>query len=422
MDLEVRALRPGEQEAFVRSVHVPFLDPAPLQPDAAAAERLQRTAGSIEVDRAWVAETDGRFVANACIFSMDVTLPAAPGQDSPIVPFAGVSAVGVHPTHPRRGLLRQLMARMLEDARQRQEVLAGLIASESIIYGRFGYGHATSAASWHIDTQRSAFRVPVRELDIRLIDPTEAASALPALYERQRRGRAGETNRSEGTWRGYLEDPPDHRRGGGGLFYAVCDDGYAAYRATDADILRAQRGRVIVEEVRAISPEVEAALWRFVFDLDLVGEASARRRPIDEALRWYLADPRQLRIDNLDDRLWVRILDVPGALEARGYRREGRLVLDVAPPPDQLDAQPDPVPGRWVLEAGPDGASCRSARPGESADIRLGVADLGSLYFGGFSASELAAGGRVEELRSGSLDVADALLATRPAPLTVTGF
>jgi predicted acetyltransferase len=127
-------------------------------------------------------------------------------------------------------------------------------------------------------------------------------------------------------------------------------------------------------------------------------------------------------VDHIDDRLWVRILDVPGALETRGYRRAGRLVLDVAPPADQLDGQSDPVPGRWVLEAGPDGASCRAARSGESADLRLGVADLGSLYLGGFAASELAAGGRVEELTPGSLDVADALLATRPAPLTVTGF
>ncbi len=406
----------------MRSVHIPFLDPTPVQPDAAFAQRLQRSADAIEVDRTWVAEAEGRFVANACIYSMDLTLPAAPGQDTPVVPFAGVSAVGVHPTHRRRGLLRQLMACMLDDARKRNEVLAGLIASESIIYGRFGYGHATTATSWHIDTQRSAFRVPVRELDIRLIDATEAVTVLPGLYDRQRRGRAGETNRSEGTWRGYMEAPAHERSGGNGLFYAVCDGGYAVYRGGDADILRAERGRVTVEEIRATSPEVEAALWRFVFDLDLIGEASARRRPVDEALRWYLADPRQLRVDNIDDRLWVRILDVPGALEARGYRREGRLVIDVAAPRDQLDGQPDPVPGRWVLEAGPDGATCRAARPGESADIRLGVADLGSLYLGGFSASELAAGGRVEELRSGSLDVADALLATRPAPLTVTGF
>jgi predicted acetyltransferase len=159
-----------------------------------------------------------------------------------------------------------------------------------------------------------------------------------------------------------------------------------------------------------------------VFDLDLVGRVTARRRPVDEPLRWRLADARHLRVVELNDRLYVRLLDVPAALEARGYRRDGRLVLEVLPPADQLDGQSDAAPGRWVLEAGPDGATCRRARRGEEAELRLGVRDLGALYLGGFRPSELAAGGRIEELRAGSLDRADAVLATTPAPLTATGF
>ena len=82
----------------------------------------------------------------------------------------------------------------------------------------------------------------------------------------------------------------------------------------------------------------------------------------------------------------------------------------------------DPAEGRWVLEAGPDGASCRRARGGEGADLRLGLPALGSLYMGGFPASLLAAGGRIEELRAGSLAVADALLVTRPSPRSGTDF
>ena len=159
-----------------------------------------------------------------------------------------------------------------------------------------------------------------------------------------------------------------------------------------------------------------------MLDLDLIGRVTAKRRPVDEPLRWRLADPRHLRMVGLDDRLYIRLLDVPAALEARGYRREGRLVLDVVPPRDTLDGQPDVAPGRWVLDAGPDGASCRAARAGEDADLRLGVTELGALYLGGFPASSLAAAGRVSELRPGGLDRADGLLATWPAPLTVTGF
>jgi predicted acetyltransferase len=407
--------------AFVSSARVPFLDPATDDPDDRADS--ERHARELEVDRAWVAVDQGRFVANAAIASLDLTLPAPPGELAPVIPFAGVTAVGVHPTHRRRGLLRQLMAHTLADGRARGEVLAGLIASESVIYGRFGFGHATSVTELRIDSREAAMLQPAPRLDIRLVDADEARKVLPELFDWQRRVRAGEPNRGAGHWDERLADRPHRRRGGGNaLFHAVCDEGYVSYRVHEEDILKGERCRLAIDELRGLRPEVEAGLWQFVFEIDLVGEVTARRRPLDEPLRWRLADPRQLRVTDVTDWLWVRILEVPAALQARGYRRDGRLVLDVLPPQDDLDGQPDPAPGRWLLEAGPDGASCRAARRGERTDLRLRVTDLGALYLGGFPASVLAAAGRIEECRPGSLDRADALLATSPAPLTGTGF
>ncbi|HEY3811359.1 MAG TPA: GNAT family N-acetyltransferase [Acidimicrobiales bacterium] len=419
MGLEVRQLRRGEEAAFVASVRVPFLDPVTDDPAERRAD--ERWAAEVEADRAWVAEDHGRFVANGCNYSLDLTLPAAPGQLAPLVPFAGVSAVGVHPTHRRRGVLRQLMAHLLEDARSRGEAFAGLLASESVIYGRFGFGHASTCTQLTIDTQRAAFERPAPELDLRLVDLHEGAKILPELFDRQRRTRAGEPNRNGHFWDVYLEDRPARRHGGSGLFLAVCDDGYVAYRVHEEDVMQASYPRVVIEELRGLTPAVEAGLWRFVLDLDLVGQVTALRRPVDESVRWRLADPRQLQVHHVDDRLYVRILDVPAAFEARGYRREGRLVFDVKPLPDG-DGTPDAAPGRWVLEAGPDGAACRAARPGEDADLRLGVTELGALYLGGFPPSLVAAAGRVDELRPRSLIRADELLAVWPAPLTGTGF
>jgi predicted acetyltransferase len=399
---------------------VPFLDPA--TDDAEARYFDERAVVHLETDRAWVAVDRGRIVGNANIYSLDLTLPAFPGQPAPVRPLAGVSGVGVHPTHRRRGLLRRLMAAMLEDARRRAEPLAGLLASESVIYGRFGFGHATTCMDVTVDSLRSEFVVAAPELDLRLVDRDEAAKILPELFDRLRRTRAGEPSRDGAVWEDFLGDRPSRRHGASGLFLAVCEDGYVSYRAYDADIMRAEYPTVMIEELRGQTPEVEAALWRFVFDLDLVGNVRAKRRPVDEPLRWRLADPRQLKVDVVRDRLYLRILDVPAALESRGYRRAGRLILDLLPSGDQPDSGPDPVSGRWVLEAGPDGAACRRARNAEGADLRLGVTDLGALYLGGVAASTLAAAGRVDELRAGSLDRADALLATSPAPLTGTGF
>ena len=107
-------MHPGEELAFVRSVRIPFLEPA--TDDAEDRQADERWAAHIEADRAWVAVDRGRFVGNACVYSLDLTLPAPPGQPAPVRPFAAVSAVGVHPTHRRRGLLRRLMAGMLDDA------------------------------------------------------------------------------------------------------------------------------------------------------------------------------------------------------------------------------------------------------------------------------------------------------------------
>jgi predicted acetyltransferase len=411
MDVQVRRIEAGEERAFLRSVMVPFLDPPTDEPDSDQLVELKMA--TLEADRAWVVEDRGRFVGNCCIYSMDVTVPGLHGEDCPVVRMAGVSAVGVHPTHRRRGLMGQMMAEMLTDARERGEPVAGLIASESVIYGRFGFGRGTDRATLEIDTRASAFLEPVPALDLQLVDKAEAAKLLPPIFEQSRRGRPGEPNRLRAQWDHVLADRRWRRPGSRPAFSAVCGGGYARYRFEEPD-------RIVVEELRGVTPEIESGLWRYVLDIDLIEGVTALRRPVDEPVRWRLADPRQLRTASVEDRLYVRVLDVPAALQGRSYRRSGRLVLELLPP--LVEEKDDPAVGVWVLEAGPDGASCRKARAGEAADLRMEVTDLGSLYLGGFTASAMRAGGRIEVLRGGSLDAADSLFASPLAPSSGNGF
>jgi predicted acetyltransferase len=418
MAATVRRLEKGEELGFVKSVRVPFLEASTGNAEDEGADR--RYASRIETDRAWVVDDRGQFAGNSLVRTMDLTVPAAPGRCCPIVRMGGVSAVGVHPTHRRRGLLSQMMQRMLDDCRSRGEPIAGLIASESIIYGRFGFGLATDAAEYELDAARSGFLKPVGDVGLRIVDKEEATKLLPELWESNRAWRAGEPNRTAPFWEDYFEDRPDNRHGAGPLFFAVCDEGYVSYRArAGGDVLRGDFADVVVEEVSSSTPEVEAALWRFVLDLDLVGKVTFRRRPVDEQIRRRLKDPRRLRTAYVYDRLYVRILDVAESLQVRGYRTGGRLVLDVLPA--DVGAHGDPAVGTWTLEAGPDGAQCQRT-PGAEPNLRMQVTDLGALYLGGVRASTLVAAGRVEELNAGSLDVADRLFATRPSPSTVTGF
>jgi len=420
MDPVVRRLRPEESSLFRQSVMVPFLDPFAGDPDQIA--DFETWTSESDLDRAWVVDTGDRFVGNGAIFSLNVTLPAAYGRPCPTLPMAGVTAVGVHPTHRRQGFLRQLMTTMHDDARGRGEAIAGLEASESIIYGRFGYGLAANLAEYSIDSRFSSFAVEAPTLDLSLVGKDEALDLLPGIFDRQRRARAGEVDRSPAYWSRLLVDRPHHRGGLSARFHAVCDEGYVLYRAArETNVFQGDRVEIVVEELRGQSADVEAGLWRFVLDLDLVGRVTVKRGPVDEPIRWRLADPRQLHTNGIEDRLYVRILDTGAAFEGRGYQAEGRLVLDVLAP-EASEGKVDAGPGRWVLEAGPDGASCRRARAGEEADLRLELPALGSLYMGGFPASLLAAGGRIEELRAGRLSLADALLTTRPSPRSGTGF
>ncbi|HLI55235.1 MAG TPA: GNAT family N-acetyltransferase [Acidimicrobiales bacterium] len=402
-DIRLRRLEPGEEDRFVRSVMVPFLDPP--TDDPAVEEELARWSQRVEVGRAWVAEAGGRFVANCETKTMLLTVPSPVGGPCPDVAMAGVTEVGVAPTHRRRGLLTAMMGEMLGDARRRGEPIAGLIASESAIYGRFGFGHATDGHTLLIETAHSAYLRPAAELNLALLDRAEAKKELPAMFDRFRRARPGQPDRSRARWEAILDDGPHYRGKDRGAFVAACADGFVRYRATDDGT------ELIVEDLYGATPEVEAALWRYVLDIDLVGRVRARRRPVDEPVRWRLADPRRLEVTEAQDMLWIRILDVAAALQARGYRHRGRLVIELAG-----------GEGRWLLDAGPDGAECRPAKKGEPTDLRMRLADLGSVYLGGFRPSMLAAAGAVEELTSGSLDVADALFSAPLAPVTGTGF
>ncbi len=417
MTTEVRTIDASETDDWIHALHMPFLGHADE-------ESYRRWRLHVEPERTWVAVEGDRFVGTSCVFSRDLTLPGLAGEPAPTVPFSAVSGVGVHTTHHRRGLLRQMMGQMLSDGIARGEAIAALIASEATIYGRFGFGWATSSADVALARRTNRLREPVPELDLELCDAREAAKKVPALFDRLRRARPGQVNRNDAYWEDAWEDPRAIRGGLSKHFYVLCDDGYIAYRAKNSwnsdevNVLR-------VEDLFGASTEVEAALWQYLLGVDLVDTITAAR-PLDEPVRWRLEDPRGLSVTGVRDMLWIRVLDVPAALTARRYRHKDTLVLEVDPAPTWTDGDGrpggDPAAGRWVLEAGPEGSSCRRARSGEAPELRLGVAELGAVLMGGQDLTSRAQAGRSVELVSGALERADTLFGSRPAPFSSTGF
>jgi predicted acetyltransferase len=103
----------------------------------------------LDFDRCQMAVDEGEVVSTACVFPFEMTVPGA------VTPMAGVSFVSVKPTHRRKGVLTAMMRRQLEDVRERGESMASLWASESVIYGRFGYGMSSESVEWEIERART---------------------------------------------------------------------------------------------------------------------------------------------------------------------------------------------------------------------------------------------------------------------------
>jgi len=411
-NLHPRIIEPAEVPYWIASVLVPFFQ-------VGNEDAVEHWPPHLEADRTWAVSDEGRIVANCCVLSRDITVPAIEGPCPPLA-MTAISGVGVHPTHRRRGLLTKMMAAMVSDGAERGEPLAGLVASEAGIYGRFGFGLASFETGVVLDPLRSAFARLPAPVPIRLIDAEEARQVLPPIHEQARRRRPGDINRNEAAWGDAWADLPARRDGASAAMRAVTDEGYVAYRVRHRMVDRIEANQVIVYDLYARDPEVEAALWRFVLDIDLVGEVVGWRRPVDDPLRWWLRDPRQLRTTALSDMLWIRPLDVRAALGARGYGGAGRIVLEVEPAPGLAGG--DPAAGRYVLEAGPDAATCRRAAPGEAAQVTLGVAALGSLLMGTVSATVLAAARLLEATEPRTLELLDRLFRTPAAPFLGTGF
>jgi predicted acetyltransferase len=414
--LEVRTVRASESLTFSRVAELAF-------GSVATDEEVEETAAHV-FDPEWaIGVYDGsQLVATASTTSMELTLPAGSAQLFPVAAVRGVTAVGVLPTHRRRGLLNQMMAYQIGQFREREVPLAILTASESLIYGRYGYGLTASCQSLSIASKRSGFLDALSDGEgpgrLRIVSAEEAATILPAVHEQARRLRPGEVNRSKEVWKTEFRDPERHRRGANARIYVVHEeagggaDGYATYRHRWKwqDGLTATS--TSVEDLYSLSPAVHTSLWRFLLDIDLVEEVNVGSRPLDEPLRWRLADPRQLRTTSINDCLWARLVDIPAALAARGYSTETELVLEIEGPATQ----------RFTLTTAPSGASCRPARGREQTDLVLGLSQLGAIYLGGCRPSVLAAAGRVKESRPGALARADAAFDSPRTPYCGTHF
>ena len=360
---------------------------------------------------AWDRDTCVGVVA---AFRFDSTVPGGTR-----VQTAGVTRVGVLPTHTRRGLLTQLMHRLLRESHENGNVLATLHASETSIYRRFGFAIATDATAAVITSrQTKPWRSPSLPGSMRLLPHTQVLDVVPDLYERVARWRVGSISRPAWMWPRILKDAsqPTAEPYGKGSFVAVHTDtsgtdvGYVIYDVEwDETFAANPTGAGKVHDLWGASPDVELELWRYLLDIDLITTWRAEQRPVDEPVRRAMHDSRAYEAVQRFDDQWVRILDVDAALTGRTYGTADHVTISVHDPMFPTNT------GSWTISA--DGAE----RSDEPSDVEIDIGTLSAAYLGAVSWHDLAAIGAVTTSRD-VLDHLDALFAAHPNPFCGTGY
>jgi predicted acetyltransferase len=372
-------------------------------------------------DRCWGARVGGRWVATLATEPRSISIPGPGGANLDVVADA-LTAVTVNATHRRRGLLTQMLSASLRGAKDRGEPLSILLAAEWPIYGRFGYSPASLASNYTLFTRaRDTLLTPTGTGSVRQVDPADLGDIAPAVFEASRRLRAGGVDRRGEWWKRRLGldgyQPINHGKTPNYILHESdgVPDGLLRWAATRDFEPSGEMGAVSVADLITATPAAYRNLWAYLAGLDVVGEVTLQRRPVDEPIRWLLTDGRALRQTYTGDDVWVRLLDVPAALSARGYTGSGSVVLDVVD--DDMGGY---ASGRYLLEAGDDGTECRATTT--AADLRISQRTLASMYLGGFTLRQLAIGRSVEELTPGALLRTDALFSTTLPPWNATGF
>jgi predicted acetyltransferase len=377
---------------------------APLDDDGWA-----RVASAYEADRTWGVHAGDALVGTATSHSCRMAVPGGAVLDT-----AAVTQVGVRADHTRRGLLTALMRAQLDDAAARGEALAALHATEARIYGRFGYGVATRTQSVKVRRSGRGLRSAAPTAGrVRLLAPHEVDAVSAELHERVAPNRPGMITRGD-WWHSPAERAGREHRAVIVAAHStdVGVDGFAIASSAWVDL---SARSLQVADLFADSTAAAAALWRFLLDVDLVKEVTADSRPLDDPVDLLLADPHDLSVTAVEDELWLRLVDVPTALAARGYADAPPVLLGVHDPFREANAGVYRIAGGTAERVGPLGGPV-------APELSCDVAALAMAYLGDRRPAELAATGWWAVHDPAALERADAAFATPVVPWCGTMF
>lgn len=411
--------RASDPERFLATDHLVWSAEVP------AATTEQQLIGLAPGQR-FAADVDGAdpgtYPGVYAVFPMTLSVPG-PEAGTRLVSCAGLTFVGVHPDHRRQGVLTAMMRHHLEQVHEAGIHVSALHASEPVIYGRYGYGLASLGLE--VTLGRGATLVaPHLEARAATTSTRLVSVSDPDVPERMRAchlacAEMGSVVGDAGYHARVCSELPEHLRGTepARVLFARRDGvdvGFAMFRRSE----KWERGRAAGELtvlVLAGDPAARLALVRRLVDFDLMTSVKVGTLGIEDPLLSWVAGPRGASDAAIFDSLWIRLVDLPGALEDRAWSAACDVVVEV------VDTAAPWNEGRWRITAGESGDAC-VRRTTSEVEVRLPVAALGAAYLGGSTLAAMHRAGLLEESRTGALAELGRAMRTELAPTGAVGF
>jgi GNAT superfamily N-acetyltransferase len=417
----IRVGRASDPERFLATDHTVWFDEVPAAP-------VDEQLIGLPEEQRFAADVDGSDPGTyPGIYGVFPLTLGIPGHKASVrqVPCAGLTWVGVHPDHRRKGVLTAMLRHHLEQVHDEEGThVSALHASEPAIYGRFGYGMAslelevtlgrgTTLGSPHLDDAAAAVTThlaTVSDPDVpkRMRECHLAWANLGSVV-----GDTGYYARVCHQLPEQLRDKEPRR-----LLFARRDGvdvGFIMFRRTHK-WERARPAGELSAWALVGDPAAQLALVRRLVDFDLMGTVKIGTVGIDDPLLLWAGGPRAASDVATYDSLWLRLVDLPEALQDRTWSAPCDLVVDVE------DTTAPWNTGSWRIRVDETGEATVLKTTAES-DLSLGAEVLGATYLGGGgNLLALQRAGLVTERRKGALAELWRAMRTEVAPTAAVGF
>lgn len=346
------------------------------------------------------------------------------------VSAAGLSWLGVHPAHRRRGLMTTMIHDHFSRCIERGEHVSVLYAMESEIYARFGYGMGAQTVKasiprgsrmWPVEgTEHLTVRLERADFDQhdQLVTDLQAKLTRPGtVLNPENSGRNAR-----------FTDPVGNRHGMERWRICIIEDAgepvaYAFFRRKANSEVGIHDGLAQVREHGSLSAAASHKMWSVLTDFDLVGTTQTENLATDDPLLFLLKDARGARTKVIDN-IWVRILNVPEALMAREYFHACDVTFKLT------DKHVPDNAGVWRIVTKNGNATVTRVTPAGDADstseyvadLEMDIRYLSTVYLGGTSLEALSAAGLIKENTPGQARELAVSLQSPVAPLTNWDF